>query len=215
MPTFHIFDGFTTYVAPGRSGGLRTPNPLKDIIGTYCVTVIETGMVYIGSTANLAQRVSVHLSDLKYCRHSNPKLQEAYNTDTDIEIIVKPAVTITEAQSLEQHLVDHFKDSGYLCNVGTVDVTKPNLGTIRTEKQRQNMSDAHRGLKIPETTGHQISVAQKAFYQTEQGQANIRAMSKKFTLDGVEYPSIIGASRTLKQPYSSIRNKAIKSFSSL
>ena len=210
MSTFHILDGFEPYVNVPRGGSrLRPRNPLTNTSGAYCVTIIETGMVYVGSTSNLNNRVTRHPYMLKQDKHFNTKLQAAYNTDSDIEITIKPTATIAEAQKIEQQLVDHFRDTGYLCNQGIVDVTRSRFGTSHTEEHRRKIGDTLRGRTMPESVKQQQSLDRKAFLQTDKGRAAIQAISKPVTIDGIIYKSIAEAKRVLHQGFATIKQKAL------
>lgn len=213
MSTFHILEGFEVH-APWQYIQLRMHNPLRNITGTYCITIIDTGSIYIGSTNNLAQRIMYHMSTLRCNRHRNYKLQEAYNTSDDIEILVKPTETVNDAQALEQHLVDYFKDTGYLCNIAIADVTRSRLGRPLTDEHKRIIGVAHRGkprydLRRPmsETAKQQGSVSRKAFYQTEKGKETLLARSNPVTIDGIYYPSISEACRILQQSRTEIQRR--------
>jgi predicted GIY-YIG superfamily endonuclease len=210
MPTFHTLEGFKKHT-PNPTGRPSLPKPLKQAIGTYCITVAETGMVYIGSTSNLTERFKSHLTTLRCNKHSNNRLQAAYNTDPGVEIMVKPSSTIAEAQALEQKLVDGFKDTGYLCNVAVVDVTRPglcNLGKTISEEHRQKLSDLKLGIPRTDDVKLKRSASTKAFYQTEQGQRFLQSKSKTVMIDGTQYSSISEASRALKQSPFLIKKKS-------
>lgn len=47
--------------------------------GVYRITNIVTGRVYIGSSIDPSKRISKHLSELKFNRHTNKRLQTDFN----------------------------------------------------------------------------------------------------------------------------------------
>jgi predicted GIY-YIG superfamily endonuclease len=50
----------------------------------YLITNTHTGMVYVGRTKNTTHRYSVHRSELRLGKHSNPKLQADYTANPNI-----------------------------------------------------------------------------------------------------------------------------------
>lgn len=205
MSIFHILDGFKPYVftRPWQ----RIPNPLTNIPGVYCITVIESGMVYIGSTAALAGRMSQNLTTLQQGRHCNSNMQSAYSADNELEFMVRPTATIKEAQLLEQHLVDEFKDSGYLCNRSVIDVTRPSYGikVTHTIDHQRKMTAGIRKYWENDSSRQQRSRSLKAFYETEQSLKSLETRSRPITIDGVTYPSISEASRILQKSRLTLR----------
>lgn len=219
MSIIHILDGFTPYLVRSGSSGPWNRNPLNNVAGTYCIIVIETGMIYIGSSTVLAKRVQAHQSYLRNNTHVNYNLQEAYNDNPEIEILIRPMYSIDDAQALEQYLVDYFKDTGYLCNIAIADVTRSRLGRPLTDEHKRVIGDSNRGrprydLRRPqaEAAKQQGIVSRKAFYQTEEGRASLLARSKPITIDGIHYPSMSEAGRLLQKPLSAIRNEKMKQF---
>lgn len=47
--------------------------------GIYSITSLVDGLIYVGSSINVHKRFLEHKNDLKGNRHSNPRLQRAYN----------------------------------------------------------------------------------------------------------------------------------------
>jgi group I intron endonuclease len=50
---------------------------------TYILTLVKTGIFYIGSTSNLYKRLSQHIIPLTNNSHKNYKLQQAWNIDCE------------------------------------------------------------------------------------------------------------------------------------
>jgi predicted GIY-YIG superfamily endonuclease len=192
MATFHILNDLKAFKTGKKS---FDNNPLVGTPGVYCVTVNETGKVYVGSTATLPKRASSHASNLKRDCHGNSNLQAAYNENPEIEIVFKRTASFDEAIALEQQLVNEFKDTGYLCNVGTADVTNPLKGIPHTEEWKRRNSEILTGSRRSEATKARITAGQKAFYQTDRGLESLKTNSKEVTVAGVTYPSISAAVR--------------------
>lgn len=198
MAVFHILQGFSQFVPRSHGGYVhRLPHPLIHVPGVYCVMINESGKIYIGSTINLLGRMSGHISKLRHNQHPQSKLQAAYNEDPEIQVWYCVTESINDAVNLEQYLVDCFKDTTCLCNIGVVDVTKPQLGVPVTIEHRQKISDALSGKKRSLEARQQHSKARFAFELTDRGREIRQMQSKTITVNGVNYPSITEASRRL------------------
>lgn len=201
MSAFHILDGFKPYDRNLAVQGKR--NHLTNTPAVYCLTSEETGEVYIGSTSNFPHRIASHYSKLGANEHTNRKLQDIYNADGGIQILVRPTATHQEAQTLEQCLVDEMLPTGQLCNVAVLDVTKPSLGVFIpiSDAHKQAISNANKNKVMSSETKERISNVKKAFYQTEEGRkvadAVIAAKSIPITIDGKDYRSVREASRQI------------------
>lgn len=217
-----ILDGFVPYVhgKQVKKGDIGKPprNELTGKPGCYVAADKVNGNLYVGSTSNLAGRIPSNLNKLKYGKHHNSSLQEAYNENPDISIIVKQTDTTEEAMRLEQEIVNKFLPTGKLHNVGTDDVTRPALGLSVSEDRRKKIGDASRGQKRSEETrlknreaqlGKSLSdehkqkqsIAQKDYLSTEEGKAaHARAaekLKKPVICKGVTYTSQTEAAKAL------------------
>jgi predicted GIY-YIG superfamily endonuclease len=196
MNVTHLLNGFKPYISGQQ--GVKDTNLLTGKPGAYCITHVETGKVYIGSTGNLATRVSGNLGALKRNKHKNNNLQKVFNDDSTVEVLVKPTATLTDAVALEQQLVNEFKDTKYLCNIGITDVARPQLGVegqTRTTKHKEQISEKNRlYAKTPEGRQHILERTEKR--------------SRKVIIDGITYPSQNEAARVLGIAYQSVRKLA-------
>lgn len=195
-----------------RNGSEKPPkNKLKNKAGCYVITHCQSGSIYIGSSVNLASRVPGNLNALKRDAHKNKNLQELFNKDPAVTVVVKQTETEEAARKLEQYLVDTLLPTGVLCNVAVVDVTKSTFGRKRPDDVVEKIISANTGRKPSEDTRKKMSDAQKKYLTTPEGtarlQKNIEKISRKVTIDGVDYPSILEASRTLGIPYTTLVRK--------
>lgn len=73
----------------------------------YILTLVESGIFYIGSTQNLARRLTIHFSQLRANAHQNFNLQNAWNKSQDKEVLVNsiPTKDREEAFQLEEILL--------------------------------------------------------------------------------------------------------------
>lgn len=210
MPTFHLISDFKPYVK--GVAGIKGSNPLVKVPGVYVITHDETGKVYIGSTKDLARRLSSHESVLKHNRHTNGSLQRAFNEDSVISFDYRVTKSIEEAVMTEQCLVIELKDTGLLFNKAIEDVTKPSVGNTLSDEHRQRISAANKGRKRTDEMNLKSSIQRKAYLETDAGKAFTKTMasskSKKITIDGIEYPSISEAGHQLGLCVKTVQRRA-------
>lgn len=186
-------------------------NPLSNKPGCYCVQHNNTGNVYVGSTKNLAKRISQTTSSLRKNTHKNKNLQQLYNKDPEINFFIKLTETVEKAQEEEQQAVDKLKDSDNLCNVAVKDVVLTRLGAKLSEEHKDILMSSNINRKVSEETRRRQSESQKVFINTPEGKELLRQkiekLSRKISIGGVEYPSISEASRQLGIKYTTLVRK--------
>ena len=186
-------------------------NPLTNQPGCYLVNHIPSGNVYVGSSVNLAGRITGNLNHLKNNKHKNKNLQAFYNNDPTIKVSFKTTQTEEEARNLEQTMVNTLLPTGKLLNIAIEDVTKTSLGLKRSVEIREKMSESQTGRKFTNEAKKNMSDAQKRYLSTPEGQARfsniINKISKTVTIDGNTYSSISEASRILGIPHRSLVRK--------
>lgn len=191
---------------PSTKHGIK--NPLFGISGSYVVIDSKTSMTYIGSTANLAKRISQTTSSLRRGYHKNKRLQETYNSGADLHYFVIRTSDLRSAVAIEQNLVNELKDSGVLCNIAVDNVEKTRSGAKLTEAHIALLRESNIGKKRSEESIKKMSEAQKAYSLTDEGRARIarnrELHSRKVSIEGIDYSSISEASRLLKIPYTSL-----------
>ncbi len=86
--------------------------------GVYILGNLVEKNVYIGSSIDLKARVKKHFSELKHNKHSNYKLQNAFNEDnTQFLAITIPANGDVNIREIEQQLLNEFAPTGKLYNI--------------------------------------------------------------------------------------------------
>lgn len=192
----------------------------------YEITHVASGKMYVGSALDFFGRMRVHKSSLRLNRHSNADLQAAFNIDPEIEFSVTFYDTREEAYDHEQALLDEHHSKGELFNVAVNarstnkdnEVIKAYLrelktGTTHTEETKAKMSAARKGVaKPPRTQEHidKLAAARTGCKHSEEAIAKLRASaptSKPVSIDGVIYPSISEASRSLPMDYRKIKRR--------
>lgn len=73
---------------------------------TYVIKDPITETFYIGATGNLSNRLAAHRCELSKGEHSNPNLQEIYNTNHNLEVEYEIKSNKEEALEAEQTLLD-------------------------------------------------------------------------------------------------------------
>lgn len=127
-------------------------NTLRNQPGCY---VLETadGRKYVGSTGDIAGRISGHVSDLKLGRRTNPSLAQSYTVEPKFKVSIFPTVTVEQARQKEQETLNDLvaQAPDMIHNRGIVNVNKPMLGvqsvwlgTERSEESRERMSQSQR-----------------------------------------------------------------------
>lgn len=194
-------------------------NPLSKQPGCYVITHVESEKHYVGSSVNLAGRISSNLTTLKDNKHKNKNLQQLFNENPNVEVVVKQTQTVEEARQLEQETVDKLLPLGKLCNIGVIDVTRARFGLPVSEDTRRRTADAIRGQKrseesrirmreaqlgkiLSEEQKQKLSVIHKERLSSEEGKAaHSRGIEKRkhpVVCDGVNFSSVSEAARELK-----------------
>ncbi len=171
--------------------------------GVYVISDKVAGMAYVGSTVNGYRRLHQHLSDLKANKHPNPGLQKAFNDKHPLTYHFVPSGGKFDIKDGEQELLDNLFDKNVLYNVSNKStpsgikgrrlspehiekVRITSTGRKHTEEAKAKMSANMRGIKkSPEQAKRCFSVI--APY--------IESKKISVTIDGIEYPSILAASK--------------------
>lgn len=88
------------------------------IIGTYVLTDSRTKRFYLGSTKDVKKRIKRHFSDLEAGIHHCKPFQNIWSKGNSVLITIYEFETRDEAYALEQQLINQYKDSTLLLNVG-------------------------------------------------------------------------------------------------
>lgn len=155
--------------------------------GIYVIKNIITEKVYIGSAINLKNRWYTHKSILKKNKHSNRKLQSAWNFYGEqsfefivVEIVIdKNKLIEIEQQYLNNFLFANLTDNNRFESLGynIRRIAESNLGYKASIETRRKMSEAAKGKKkkpMSEETKQKLSDSQKG-------------KSRKFSKEHLEY----------------------------
>lgn len=162
-------------------------------IGAYVLTHLPTGIYYVGSTNNFADREYNHRSRLNRGVHPNARLQACYTKWADMELRFIPAPTIELARVEEQKLLKQHHGKSLCCNVG-LNSTDPTQGVITKElRQQTHQGNSYRsGSKHTDETKARIGAASKGRTKSDDVREKIAAAKRKTVsvngelYDGVE-----------------------------
>jgi len=169
--------------------------------GVYVITHPESNKCYVGSTGDLYQRKSEHVSDLRKGNHPNRPLQCAYNENDKLEFVCTPTATKEEAVTLEQAILDSYGNGEKLFNVAT-NATTPWKGLRHSEKSIEKMKETNKGVglgskKSPETIDKMKAAAKGRVIGEFMRTRSKEVLSKRISIDGSTYDSLAEASRIL------------------
>ncbi len=113
---------------------------MNKTIGVYKVQNINTGKAYIGQSTDVENRYSHHKSLLNKGKHSNPELQESWNTYGESSFVfeVIQECAPEELLDLEQYWADMYED---IFNVGN-NTRFPLLGKDVSAETRALISES-------------------------------------------------------------------------
>jgi group I intron endonuclease len=120
----------------------------EDRVVVYALTFPAACLIYVGSTKNYGVRRSNHLSTLRKRRHSNRKVQEAFDLHGTVEFSVLERVTEPELKAKEQEWLDALYEAvpgGRVLNLAPSSVD--GRGVKYTDESRARMSAAQKGRK--------------------------------------------------------------------
>lgn len=194
-------------------------------MGSFCAYVILhnfTGGVYIGSTGDFYQRRHQHLSNLKYNKHPNRHLQQAYNFDPTISFTEYMATSREEAYSIEQRLVNEAISVGKtVFNVGVVNVVAPGQGVIPSEETRRKIGLANTGRNLGGTLSeeHKQKISESRIGMTFSDEHRMRLSEahkgqkpsnvKPVVIQGVTYDSYSSAAEALGMKMATVRQRCL------
>lgn len=197
-------------------------------VGAYILVHENTGLKYVGSSADLDGRMSSHLYALRHDKHYRADLQEAFNKDPTVKMLKFPTNNRDEAYQREGELLQEHKDCSNLVNRSLDPYSS--RGVIPTEETRKKLSEKRQGRVFSEETKQKISAAHKGVAKSEHAKENMRLaqmkllrdspkslerllantvkQSKPITVDGITYPSLHEASRQLGIHRATVKKKA-------
>lgn len=114
-----------SYTPPGKNVGA---SKYKEVCGCYVIEHVKTGMVYVGSTRDLARRVRTQLTTMPSGEHYNKGVRETCGLHDELKAYIVITTDRDTAYSVEQRIVDIFVPLGLTFNIGVDDVRRPTLG---------------------------------------------------------------------------------------
>lgn len=125
------------------------------ITGIYCIENLVNGKKYIGQSKDISQRWRSHLCDLRKNKHSNEKLQNAWNKYGEDNFCFKvlELADYDSLDSLEIHYISMFdtykhgynKDTGGCSHKEVSDETRARMSASKknlSEQAKENMRDS-------------------------------------------------------------------------
>lgn len=126
---------------------------------------------YYGSAVNIEKRLINHRSDLRRSKHSNPHMQNVWNTYQTFHYEV---VLVCEPETLlknEQRFLDLYFGTKGCLNIRQVADNR--LGNRPSEETRHRMSEAQKGKTVSPETRQKISEVQRGKLLTDDHKRNI------------------------------------------
>lgn len=189
-------------------------NPLKGLPACYLILHLDTDKAYVGSTNDLSRRCNENLKDLRNNEHKNSNLQIEYNKSPNIAIVYHPCQNVTEAQFIEQKIVDELDQKNLVFNIATNDVLLTRKGCKLSEEHKEALRKSNENRIVTEESKQKMSESQKRFFNTEEGKLRVKEIQKLHgkltTIDGVTYPSVNEASKVLGIPYTTLNRRLNK-----
>ncbi len=118
--------------------------------GVYVIRCLANGRMYIGSSINVAMRLSRHRTLLRGGRHENSKLQRHFDKYGEDSFVFEPIEAAEPGQVLlaEQRWIDLLWDSGRLLNLQRVAGRPPSFHElspdVRERKRKGHQSQIGR-----------------------------------------------------------------------
>lgn len=148
-------------------------------MGIYKITNIGNGKLYIGSSNNLQKRKREHFWALRYNKHNNPYMQNAYNKYGEKSFTFEIIEAVNNSKELlekEQSYIDLFnvcdREIGYNINEyssggGLKGEKNPNYGKKMSEEQKEKIRKALMGHFVSEETKKKMKLNKKNIIKGE------------------------------------------------
>jgi group I intron endonuclease len=128
---------------------------VKKISGVYRITSkVYPFRDYIGSAINITDRWRLHLSDLKFLKHGNKRLQNHYNKygESDLQFSIIVGCPIDDLIKTEQFYIDAYDPYFNICKIAG-----SRLGTKQSEETKRKLSESAKKRKASDETRRKIS----------------------------------------------------------
>ena len=193
------------------------------MVGIYKIENIKNGYVYIGQSVNIERRLKDHKRELKYNRHINNHLQNAYNkygeSNFNFEIICE--CEKEKLNELETYYCNLYRPNVY--NIGEthsvgsmseeqkVKISKALKGIKRSEKTKEKYRQVKLGKKASDETKLKMSLSQKGHIGYTKGTTHIVSDETKAKISlSNKGKSHIHSEETKKKISETLKNKKIK-----
>lgn len=193
--------------------------PRKDrtgLCGAYVIEHVNSGMLYVGSSGNLAKRKIDHKYELKKGTHSNPRLQILFNENAALKWRFWITETREEAYDTEHKILMHLQQEQKHLNIA-VDVRNSGIGHVNPDGWEEMISELNKGNKY--AIGRTASIVQraKASERMQAHNANPEFAAKKAAASSARFkgvaqtPEVIAArvAGMLKSDKYAKRNKRV------
>lgn len=128
--------------------------------GIYLIVQISTGLLYIGSSANIRGRWASHRCDLRKRRHGTPRLQNAWSKhgEADFAFAVLEEVSVERLLEREQFWIDVVGSADLRYGFNTQPVAECRRGVSIPPEAAAKIAAFHRGK--PKTAEHRAKLAE-------------------------------------------------------
>lgn len=153
-----------------------------NVCAVYRITHEPSGFFYIGSSKDFAQRKRVHESTLRKGKHMCPKLQELFNEKPDFSLLkwdIILAHPIEHAHFLEEKMITDSRNNPLLLN--KADSAKGTKGVHYSGEEKSRRS----------------TLAKQLWAEGRMRDPSVSGASKKVSIDGNIYDSVVAASKQL------------------
>jgi group I intron endonuclease len=124
--------------------------------GVYCIICTVNGKQYIGSAVNFNRRKREHFHDLKFGKHGNMHLQNAYNKYGEDAFVFIPILEceLSELLACEDKCIDCFTYEGFDFNIERH--ARLVFGCKRSDETNEKIRQARLGKRHMEETIEKI-----------------------------------------------------------
>lgn len=174
----------------------------------YTIVHPVTGIYYIGRTNNFSKRKTMHLSELRRGVHSNSKLQEVYNQDSNILWYTQDVQSGVTAKELEKIQIEANRDDPKLANYHLAKASDAMLSQF-TEDRRNKISERMTGTRHTDETRKLMRIRQKDSRVSDAALSKASDVNRKeIMIDGVVYRTASDAAVALNVHVSTVLNRA-------
>lgn len=128
--------------------------PIRGVSGVYQITCLANDRFYIGSSVNVGNRFSEHLSHLKSNQHHSAHMQRAWNKYGPHQFVFKLLELVEEDRLLEreQWYLDEYRPFDKEIGFNTLELAGRNTGLVMSEKTKEKLRQKALGRRVSEGT---------------------------------------------------------------